>query len=203
MRAAWYFALMFPVADVFGAVALGSVIGIGAWWGPEWGLDQGGLVACVFLTSLILQPIGEIGEVLDQTQTAVAGWRKVLDLLDERAGAAGAEAAAAAYADDAPLDTPIEDEFRVSTLSLAWDPDRPSVVIEATPEEDGAEEQGPEREGVTPTEGLRVTMSPAQARAFARRAQALISAGRPPCPFCGGPLDPQGHVCPRANGYRR
>jgi uncharacterized repeat protein (TIGR03847 family) len=128
---------------------------------------------------------------------------RLLDLLDERAGAAGAEAAAAAYADDAPLDTPIEDEFRVSTLSLAWDPDRPSVVIEATPEEDGAEEQGPEREGVTPTEGLRVTMSPAQARAFARRAQALISAGRPPCPFCGGPLDPQGHVCPRANGYRR
>ena len=83
MRAAWYFALMFPVADVFGAVALGSVIGAGAWWGPGWGLDQGSLVACVFLTSLILQPIGEIGEVLDQTQTAVAGWRKVLDLLDE------------------------------------------------------------------------------------------------------------------------
>lgn len=82
MRAAWYFALMFPVADVFGAVALGSVIGIGAWWGPGWGLDQGSLVACVFLTSLILQPIGEIGEILDQTQTAVAGWRKVLDLLD-------------------------------------------------------------------------------------------------------------------------
>ena len=63
MRAAWYFALMFPVADVFGAVALGSVIGVGAWWGPGWGLDQGALVACVFLTSLILQPIGEIGEV--------------------------------------------------------------------------------------------------------------------------------------------
>lgn len=83
MRAAWYFALMFPVADVFGAIALGSVIGVGAWWGPGWGLDQGSLVACVFLTSLILQPIGEIGEILDQTQTAVAGWRKVLDLLDE------------------------------------------------------------------------------------------------------------------------
>lgn len=82
MKAAWYFALMFPVADVFGAVALGSVIGLGAWYGPGWGLGQGSLVACVFLTSLILQPIGEIGEVLDQTQTAVAGWRKVLDLLD-------------------------------------------------------------------------------------------------------------------------
>ena len=83
MRAAWYFALMFPVSDVFGAVALGSVIGIGAVKGPGWGLAEGSLVAVVFLTGLILQPIGEIGEILDQTQTAVAGWRKVLDLLDE------------------------------------------------------------------------------------------------------------------------
>jgi len=83
MRAAWYFALMFPVADVFGALALGSVIGVGAWWGPGWGLDQGGVVACVFLTSLLLLPIGDLGEILDQTQTAVAGWNKVLDLLDE------------------------------------------------------------------------------------------------------------------------
>jgi uncharacterized repeat protein (TIGR03847 family) len=41
------------------------------------------------------------------------------------------------------------------------------------------------------------------ARAFVKRAQAVVSAGRPPCPFCGNPLDPQGHVCPRANGYRR
>jgi hypothetical protein len=30
-----------------------------------------------------------------------------------------------------------------------------------------------------------------------------VSAGREPCPFCGSPLDPTGHVCPRANGFRR
>ena len=83
MRAAWFFALMFPVSDVFGAIALGGVIGLGTWQGPHWGLDAGTLVACIFLTNLILQPIGEIGEVLDQTQTAIAGWRKILDLLDE------------------------------------------------------------------------------------------------------------------------
>lgn len=83
MRAAWYFALMFPVSDCFGAVAIGAVVGVGVWRGPGWGLEQGSLVACVFLVSLLLQPIGEIGEVLDQTQTAIAGWRKVLDLLDE------------------------------------------------------------------------------------------------------------------------
>jgi uncharacterized repeat protein (TIGR03847 family) len=46
-------------------------------------------------------------------------------------------------------------------------------------------------------------LSPPQARSFVRRARALVSAGRPPCPFCGGPLDPTGHVCPRANGYKR
>ena len=39
--------------------------------------------------------------------------------------------------------------------------------------------------------------------AFAQRALAVVAAGRPPCPFCGKPLDPSGHVCPRANGYRR
>jgi uncharacterized repeat protein (TIGR03847 family) len=52
-------------------------------------------------------------------------------------------------------------------------------------------------------QSVRVVLSPPQARSFVRRARALVSAGRPPCPFCGGPLDPTGHVCPRANGYKR
>ena len=50
---------------------------------------------------------------------------------------------------------------------------------------------------------LRVSLAGAAARAFAKRALAVVSAGRPPCPFCANPLDPDGHVCPRANGYRR
>lgn len=83
MRAAWYFSLLFSLSDLIGAMALGLVIGAGVWWGPEWGIDKGALVACIFLVNLLLTPIGEIGEVLDQTQTALAGWRKVLDLLDE------------------------------------------------------------------------------------------------------------------------
>ncbi|HUR73309.1 MAG TPA: DUF3090 family protein [Sporichthya sp.] len=41
------------------------------------------------------------------------------------------------------------------------------------------------------------------ARAFAKRANSVVSAGRPACPFCGLPLDPAGHICPRSNGYRR
>ena len=131
---------------------------------------------------------------------------RLLDILDERGGAAGSDAAAAAYSDDAPLDTPIEDEFRVTTLSLGWDPERAVVLIEALRDAETAVGTDPEAEDaieLPPLGVVRVTLPPAQARAFARRTRALISAGRPPCPFCGGPLDPTGHVCPRANGYRR
>jgi hypothetical protein len=50
---------------------------------------------------------------------------------------------------------------------------------------------------------LRVWITAVQARSFAERSRAVVSAGRPPCPFCNQPLDARGHVCPRANGYRR
>ena len=40
------------------------------------------MVAFLFLVALFLEPIAEFTEILDQTQTAVAGWRKVLDVLD-------------------------------------------------------------------------------------------------------------------------
>lgn len=83
MNAARWFALMFPLGDLFGAITLATVAAVGVWWGPEWGLNAGGLLACLFLVQLILGPVGELGEILDQTQTAIAGWRRVLDLLDQ------------------------------------------------------------------------------------------------------------------------
>ncbi|HEY5153244.1 MAG TPA: ABC transporter ATP-binding protein [Acidimicrobiales bacterium] len=82
VRTARYFAFMFPLGDVFGGLALAAVIGIGVWWGPEWGLPAGTLIAFAFLVNLLLVPIAELAEILDQTQTALAGWRKVLDVLD-------------------------------------------------------------------------------------------------------------------------
>ncbi len=82
VRTARYFAFMFPLGDVFGGVALAAVIGIGVWWGPGWGLEAGTLIAFAFLVNLLLVPIAELAEILDQTQTALAGWRKVLDVLD-------------------------------------------------------------------------------------------------------------------------
>jgi putative ABC transport system ATP-binding protein len=83
MGAARYFALMFPLSDLFGGLALTATVVAGAWYGAEWGLDVGRVLAFIFLVNLILSPIAELGEILDQTQQGIAGWRRVFDLLDE------------------------------------------------------------------------------------------------------------------------
>ena len=50
---------------------------------------------------------------------------------------------------------------------------------------------------------MRVYLRINQVRGFCERADAVVANGRQPCPFCGLPIDPSGHLCPRANGYRR
>jgi putative ABC transport system ATP-binding protein len=81
MGAAKWFAVMFPLADLFGALSLASVMAVGAIQGPEWGLSFSELVAFLFLVNLLLLPIAELSEILDQTQIAIAGWRKILGVL--------------------------------------------------------------------------------------------------------------------------
>src|SRR6266511_346609 len=51
--------------------------------------------------------------------------------------------------------------------------------------------------------GVVLPETPAATREFIERARRVVSAGRPPCPLCGQPLDPKGHLCPRHNGYHR
>lgn len=143
----------------------------------------------------------------EKEQVAVLAER-VDDVLDQFADDTSF-AEVRAVDDNDPLATPIEDEFRVATMSLAWDPARSVLVIEAydtdlTEQLEGDDPAGTQAAAADPTHTVvRVVLEPTQGRAFVRRARALISAGRPPCPFCGGPLDPSGHVCPRSNGYRR
>lgn len=90
--------------------------------------------------------------------------------------------------DDGPLKMPVESEFRIVQMSLSWDAQAGSVVFEASGEND---------------ESTHVLLSPAQCIEFVRRTEKVVSAGRSPCPFCGLPLNLEGHLCPRANGYRR
>ncbi len=82
LKAAKFFAMMFPLGDFFGAVAIAAVTIATAFWGHGWGIDVGKAVAFLFLVNLLLNPVAELSEILDQTQTAIAGWRKVLAVLD-------------------------------------------------------------------------------------------------------------------------
>ncbi len=81
-RSQVWFACMLPVVDVVSSISLAVAVGIGVWYRDDLGLEVGELVAFLFLVNLLLQPIAQLGEVLDQTQTALAGWWKVLRVLD-------------------------------------------------------------------------------------------------------------------------
>ncbi len=112
--------------------------------------------------------------------------------------------------DSDPLEQPIVEEFRAGTMTLSWDAADQRVVVEVFPfvesdEPDDADDavDSVEEVEVEVEELLVVRLPAAAARAFAKRALTVVAAGRPPCPFCGGPLDPSGHLCPRANGFRR
>ncbi|NMN98669.1 DUF3090 domain-containing protein [Antrihabitans stalactiti] len=106
--------------------------------------------------------------------------------------------------DTSPLVMPVDAEFRVGTMGLGWDAEAQAVVVEllAVTEAEFDEsvvlddaDEGPD--------AVRVFLTPVQARQFAARSEAVIAAGRPPCPLCGQPLSPEGHMCVRTNGYRR
>ena len=152
---------------------------------------------------------GQVTSVALEKAQVSALAERVDHLLDEVANTRAPEGeipgtAPAALADVAPLDLPIVEEFRVGAMALGWDEASRRIVVEAhAVTEDGAEIPDiADDEGEDP-DTLRVWLDPARARAFADRARQVVSAGRPPCPFCSQPLDPQGHICPRANGYRR
>lgn len=135
---------------------------------------------------------------LEKAQVAVLA-DGIEELLNEFAGDEGV----LVPDDNDPLEVPLEEEFRAAGLALGWDPSSARVIVEAhaLAEDSEAAELGDDDPNAADT--LRVSMDAAQARAFIRRARALVAAGRPPCPFCLQPLDPSGHICPRANGYRR
>ena len=81
-RSMIWFAGMLPVVDLVSSISLAAAVGVGVWWRGDLGLGVGELVAFLFLVNLILNPIAQLGEVLDQTQTALAGWWKVLRVLE-------------------------------------------------------------------------------------------------------------------------
>jgi len=145
-----------------------------------------------------------VSVVLEKTQVAVLAQQldALLDILTDR-GVEGVPAEAdPAQADDAPLGEPLVEAFRVGAMSLGWDGENDRVVIEAAalPEdgESSAEDVEDETDG---PDLVRIQIDGPTARAFVERATRVVAAGRPLCPRCGEPLDPQGHICARPTAY--
>jgi uncharacterized repeat protein (TIGR03847 family) len=145
-----------------------------------------------------------VSVALEKTQVQVLADR-MNDLLDEVAGRVDVVIPPVADIDDLePLTAPIDEEFRVAAMGLAWDGSAEAVVVEAVAAgEEPIDEDAILSDSDEGPDALRVTITPMAARAFVARARRVVAAGRPPCPLCSLPLDPAGHVCPRQNGYRR
>ncbi|SFF45797.1 DUF3090 family protein [Blastococcus tunisiensis] len=145
-----------------------------------------------------------VSVALEKTQVQVLADR-MNELLDEVAGRASTVIPEVAEVDDLePLTAPVDEEFRVAAMGLAWDGSAEAVVVEAVAAgEEPIDEEAILSDSDDGPDALRVTITPVAARAFVARARRVIAAGRPPCPLCSLPLDPAGHVCPRQNGYRR
>ena len=94
---------------------------------------------------------------------------------------------------DVDLLEPITEAWVVGAIGVGYDQAGDRVIVQAKEllEEDSQEEPAAARFHITR----------AQAAAFAEQARALMKAGRPICPLCSRPMDPDGHVCPRSNGH--
>ncbi|MGZ6296979.1 MAG: DUF3090 family protein [Candidatus Limnocylindrales bacterium] len=152
---------------------------------------------------------------LEKVQVAVLAER-LLALVGEMRRR-GLDVAAGPPADaEGSLEEPLVEAFRAGTLSLTWDGEHPAVQVEAAAaseeEEAAGDDEDDEASEVSDVpewadedpEGpdlLRVSLAASTIEAFARHAESVVAAGRPRCPLCGQPLDPQGHLCPRRNGH--
>jgi uncharacterized repeat protein (TIGR03847 family) len=95
---------------------------------------------------------------------------------------------------DLALVEPITAAWAVGAIAVGYDKAKDRIVVEM---EEAADEEEETRESAT----ARLLVTRAQATAFVERSRELMKAGRPICPMCSQPKDPDGHFCPRANGH--
>ena len=145
----------------------------------------------------------------EKTQVAVlaANLAVLLDTLAER----GVEGIPADMGDrpidDEPLGEPLVEAFRVGAMTIGWDSSRQMVLIQAAALTDDEDETSivesvlADDDAADGPDLIRIRLSPADIRAFVAQAARVIAGGRPLCPRCGEPLDPQGHICTRPTAY--
>ncbi len=110
-----------------------------------------------------------------------------------------AQSSVSAKFDDDPLEIPIESDFQLGVANIAWMNGVIQLTFQAISSEDEVLlddfDDGPD---------LVIASIPIEiAKGFSVRADRILSQGRGACPFCSWPMNISGHLCPRANGYRR
>lgn len=113
-------------------------------------------------------------------------------------------------ADLDPLDVPLTNDFSIGTMAIGWDGAQQAIRLDlyseaggppVAPDPDLSGEEMAAREADRAAELASIVLQPLAGRAFVVRARAVLSAGLPACPMCAQPIRPEGHVCPRRNGY--
>ena len=98
---------------------------------------------------------------------------------------------------DLALVEPVQEVWIVGQLGVVFDETRDRMVVRA--DEIAVEDHDDET-----TLGMaRFGLTRAQVQAFVVHATSLVSSGRPPCPLCGRPIDPEGHMCIKTNGHKK
>jgi len=128
---------------------------------------------------------------------AAALAERITTIIREIKKSAPLSAVKPAPVDDQPLELPLDSDLAVGAIGIAFDPSLLEIEISFRSEDN--DEVDDDDSGAV----VEVHLDLSMALAFAQRTMALVAAGRPLCPFCVAPIDPKGHLCPRANGYRR
>lgn len=142
-----------------------------------------------------------VNVLVEKMQVAALAERIDEVLLELRRRGTLSEVSPVGFLDNAPLDVPIEPDFRAATLAIAWEPAAQRIVIEALAQAEDDAEVEPLTDVPDGPPAVRVHLEPQAAKAFSDRAGQLVAAGRPDCVLCGQPVDPNGHICARSNGH--
>lgn len=109
-----------------------------------------------------------------------------------------------ALIDSDPLQMPLSEEFIVGAIAIAYEATRQRVVMELLAHTaESFDESIVLSDAEDGPDSVRVFFTVQQAYLFAKRTAHVVAAGRPPCPMCKLPLETEGHLCVRLNGYRQ
>jgi uncharacterized repeat protein (TIGR03847 family) len=101
----------------------------------------------------------------------------------------------------ANFEVPLIPEFQIGVIGIVWLGDSEQVSLDIQELVEG--ENSLDLDAKDGPSIFRIMISPDIANAFIGQSRKVIMSGRPPCPFCALPINLDGHLCPRANGYRR